>query len=137
MSHLCGFGAALAAPPWETLALEPGPHPRRLLLSHPSHNPVPVSRPGPLLRHHLPAAGVQVEVGPGCGFPPLASALRGAQGPAAEVGGRGHVHQVTTQGVVDEGSDGVAGGLRRGEKNINNVLKDRMFKEMIILFNLL
>lgn len=53
-----------------------------------------------------------MKVGPGSGVPPLASTLSGAQSLAAEGDGRGDVHQVVTQGLVDEGSDGVTGGLQ-------------------------
>lgn len=109
---LDGLGAALPPPPCETLALKLGPHQPRLLRPHPSHNPVAVL--GPPLRHHLPAGGVQVEVGPGSGISPLASTPRGAQSLAAEGGGRGDVHQVVTQRLVDEGFDGGAGCLWGG-----------------------
>lgn len=107
-----GFGAALALPPWETLALKLGLHQLCLLQTHPSHSPVAAARPGSPFKHHLPVGRVQMEVGLGPGILPLTSTPRGAQSLAAEVDGCGDVHHVGTQGVIDEGSDGVTGGLQ-------------------------
>lgn len=131
------MGAVLPPPPCETLALKLGPHQPRLLRPHPSHDPVAAALLGPPLRHHLPAGGVQVEVGPGSGISPLASTPGGAQRLAAEGGGRGDVHQVVTQRLVDEGSDGGAGCLRGGNgRKQQEVSHHSVFKEMSLRFNL-
>lgn len=152
LSGLIFYRAALAPPPWETPALKLGPHQLYLLWAHLSHSPVAAVCPSSPFRHHLPAGWVQMKVGPGSGVLPLASTPRGAQSSAAEGYGCGDVHQVVTQGLIDEGSDGVTGGLQGknshgvGVFTINNtswtpqvrypVSQHGIFEEMTPPFNL-
>lgn len=82
------------------LALEVGLYVHSLTWLQLAQHPVALPSLWPLLRHHSPGTGVQVEVGTGDFVSPLASALRGAHRPATQSSCCGHIHQVTAQGFI-------------------------------------